>query len=241
MKKQTESNLKFIGIVVLLAIGLFTILANAQSKDSLEEKLKNIKGDVEKIVITAGGSEYSFEGKEALKLFSKLKSNKIKKLNVTVSTDEDSDNGSNVFIISDDDDIQWVGDEESDFNWIEENTDGDSIVNKNINVEMEDGKKKITVKTIVNGEEKVETYEGEEAEEYFKNMKHGKSFNFNFMDDDDANVFILRNNKIKVKKLDGKNEYEFEIKTGDKSKSKKIIIKKEIKKDFDDEEENDND
>ena len=40
-----------------------------------------------------------------------------------------------------------------------------------VNVEVEDGEKKVTVTTTEDGEEKVETFEGKEADEYLDRMK----------------------------------------------------------------------
>ena len=58
----------------------------------------------------------------------------------------------------------WFGDE-----------DNLESLEKNIKVEIEDGKKKVTVTTTENGEEKTEVYEGDEADEFLEKMKseHG--------------------------------------------------------------------
>ncbi|MEE9450856.1 MAG: hypothetical protein V3V72_12470, partial [Ignavibacteriaceae bacterium] len=78
-------------------------------------------------------------------------------------------------------------------------------IEKRINIEIEDGNKKVTITTKENGEEKTEVYEGEEADEYLEKIKseHG-------------------------------NEMLIEIGEDSKHKKmKKIIIKKEIDEDDD--------
>ena len=51
---------------------LFGILNYAQ--EDLKDKVKKIEGDINKITITAGGEEYTFEGDEAKTLLKKMKS-----------------------------------------------------------------------------------------------------------------------------------------------------------------------
>ena len=50
---------------------LFSILGYAQ--EELKDKINTIDGDVDKVTITAGGEEYTFEGDEAKKLYKKMK------------------------------------------------------------------------------------------------------------------------------------------------------------------------
>ncbi|MEE9449705.1 MAG: hypothetical protein V3V72_06590, partial [Ignavibacteriaceae bacterium] len=51
---------------------LFGILGYAQ--EDLKEKVKKIESTVDKVTITAGGEEYTFEGDEAKTLFKKMQS-----------------------------------------------------------------------------------------------------------------------------------------------------------------------
>lgn len=89
-----------------------------------------------------------YEGKEADDYLEKMKDGEDMK--IEINEDEDGDSMSI---------------------WVEK---GDSVKNKiekNVNVEEENGVKKVTVKTIENGKEKVETFVGDEAEKYLEKEK----------------------------------------------------------------------
>ena len=109
------------------------------AQENLKEKISEISGDVEKITITAGGEEYTFEGKDAEKLFERIKSHKKSK-SYSFNIDEESEGGDKTIIIKslgDDDkchelihnshnNIIWLGeDTDSGFKKIKIITDGD--------------------------------------------------------------------------------------------------------------------
>jgi len=190
---------------------LFGILSYAQ--EELEDKIKKIEGDVDKVTITAGGEEHTFEGVEAKKLYKKMKSSFSKSHSFMWHSDDDEfeHHDGNLIFIDEDGNKKLIkisedGDEDIDI-FITKDFDMDDHhgMEKKINVEIEDGNKKVTITTKENGEEKTEVYEGEEADEYIKKMKskHG-------------------------------NELLIEIGEDCKNKkTKKIIIKKEIDHDDD--------
>jgi len=60
----------------LFSIILIMVAPISFAQENLKEKISGISGNVEKITITAGGEEYTFEGKDAEKLFERIKSHK---------------------------------------------------------------------------------------------------------------------------------------------------------------------
>lgn len=190
---------------------LFGILGYAQ--EDLKEKVKKIESTVDKVTITAGGEEYTFEGDEAKTLFKKMQSGFSKSHSfMWHSGDSEFEHHDGELIIIDEDgnkkliEIIEDGDEDTDI-YISKDFDIDNHhgIEKRINIEIEDGNKKVTITTKENGEEKTEVYEGEEADEYLEKIKseHG-------------------------------NEMLIEIGEDSKHKKmKKIIIKKEIDEDDD--------
>ena len=190
---------------------LFGILGYAQ--EDLKEKVKKIESNVDKVTITAGGEEYTFEGDEAKTLFKKMQSGFSKSHSfMWHSNDGEFEHHDGELIIIDEDGNKKLikiienGDEDIDI-YISKDFDIDDHhgIEKRINIEIEDGNKKVTITTKENGEEKTEVYEGEEADEYLEKIKseHG-------------------------------NEMLIEIGEDSKHKKmKKIIIKKEIDEDDD--------
>jgi len=128
-----------------------------------EGKTKEITVDVEdtdgkKVVIVKkniNGKETieKYEGEEAEMHMLKMKDEHGMKF---ISEDGDIH-----IIVKDDDDLIWVS------------NDDDELMKKEINVEVVDGVKKITVTTTNDGEEKVEIYEGEEADKFLETEEHG--------------------------------------------------------------------
>jgi len=172
----------------------FSNLSLAQ--ESVDDQLKKIDATVDKITITADGNEYTFEGKDAEKLFQRMKKSKSSSYVWHTSNDGTSDKkvvfiekdgdkeiveldseNADVFIVKSDEDFEWE-------------TDG---TQKKVKVEVENGEKKVTVTTKENGEETTEVYEGEEADEYIENMKE---------ENDDFNIEIKSgSDSKKVKKI----------------------------------------
>ena len=160
-------------LFVLITTGLTLTLLNAQSKKTIEEKLKQLKGEIEKIVISTDEGEVTFEGEEAKEIEKRLSNfygEKDWKFEIKGEGDKER-----VFVIK-------KGDSSIDnFNWI--TAKGDSISSmitldeiegpaQTIQIEMEEGSKKITVTKIdENGDETTETYEGEEADEYLETLE----------------------------------------------------------------------
>jgi hypothetical protein len=143
-------------------------------QDKIEEKINEIKGTADKIVINSDGKEYVFEGKEAEQIFEMLK-RKSNQSFVWNTTDDDKRNKKVIIFNSNGDKglIEITCNEKDDI-IIKRHDDPDNAeddMTKKIKVEIEDCNKKVTVTTKENGEEKTEVYEGKEAEEYLEKMK----------------------------------------------------------------------
>ena len=182
----------------LIIIALFSFLVIIPcnfAQEKLKDKINKIDGSVDKIVITADGKDFSFEGNEAKELFKKIKKSTSQNFNWTTS---DSTNGKEkIFIIKTDNDEKEIEVETEGENKIIIKTDKDfdeiEGIKKKEKVEVENGNKKVTVTTIENGEEKTEVYEGKEADEYIEKMKS---------ENDDFNISIDKgNNGKKIKKI----------------------------------------
>lgn len=172
---------------------LFGILSYAQ--EDLNDKIKAIDDDVNKVTISSGGEEYTFEGDDAKTLFKKMKSGLSGSHSFIWQTDGDEienhdgklifidENGNKKVIEIDEDD----GDNINVFISKDIDISEQDQLEKKIEVEVKDGNKKVTVTTKENGEEKTEVYEGEEADEYLEKMKseHGDDINIEF--DNDGN------------------------------------------------------
>lgn len=210
----------------LLILMSMSILLFGQNYKEIKEKLNMIKGDVTKIVITSDDGEVVFEGDEANRLFKKMKSRKLHKQMRWISKDgEDIDldsTSSNVMIFKSghggkhiirefkkgDNVMIFKDDDIDDLDIIK---DGKII---KVNVEELDGEKKVTVTTKENGEEKVETFEGKEAEEYLEKMEKEDDMVIEVEVDTDSpdNVWIHKDG-------DGNNidkKVEVEIEDGEK-------------------------
>ncbi len=90
-----------------------------------------------------------------------------------------------------------VADDDDDLVWVTKNDSGS--VEQNVNVEVENGVKKITVTTVKNGRKNVEVYEGEEAEKYLEKMEKDGSQVFI---DDDGNKTIIKKKIIIIEEND---------------------------------------
>jgi hypothetical protein len=189
--------------LIILTLLTIVIIPSSFAQEKLKDKIKKIDGSVDKIVITSEGKEYSFEGKEAEELFQKIKKGASHNLSWTMADTEGGEE--KVIIINSDGDekvieIESEGDDniiiktDKDF---DKDTEG---IRKKVKVEVEDDNRTVTVTTTENGEEKVEIYEGKEADEYLEKMKS---------ENDDFNVSINKNEDgKKVKKIIIKTEKE---------------------------------
>jgi hypothetical protein len=164
--------------IILPAIAIFMLSSIGFAQEGLKDKLSKIEGHVDKITINAGGEEFTFEGEDAEKLFSKMQSSTKSSNTFIVRIDEEGGEGTKKIIIKsgggDEEVFEFKTDGGDHAVWF---SDDDCFHNlgKEIKIEIEDGEKKVTVTTKENGEEKTEIYEGEEAEEYLDKMKseHG--------------------------------------------------------------------
>ena len=157
----------------ILLAGVFVIAASYSiAQETTKEKLDNIKEDVDKITITAGGEEISFEGDDAKKLFKKMKSSSHGVQSFYIKEDGDSSGTKKIIIKSDGDAEVYEFSEEHGDHMVWFSDEGDlKNMEKNVKVEIENGQKKVTITATENGEEKTEVYEGAEADEYLEKMK----------------------------------------------------------------------
>lgn len=182
----------------------FIIVHTIFAQKDLNDKLKKIEGNIDKITITSEGKEYTFEGTDAEKLFMRMQSksshnivwnssdDSMKKKVIILDADEDEDaievesGDDNVFIIKSGKDLD----------------DVDSGLTKKVKVEVENGEKTITVTTKENSEEKTEVYSGKEADDYIEKMK---------AENDDFDIQIKKDKDgKKVKKIIIETEKESE-------------------------------
>jgi hypothetical protein len=170
-------------IFLTIVFAIISISTIAQTEKSINEKLKDVK-DAQKIVITTEKGNIIFDGTEAQELLDKMKSQNLnKKIRIIsegdsiltedfegIDTDEDAfvwktkdgckkiikhhGKGNKMMLFMDDDDMKML--------------DGKKIIK--LNVEDENGEKTVTATTIENGEKKVETYKGKEADEFLNKM-----------------------------------------------------------------------
>ena len=195
--------------IILPAMVIFMLSSIGFAQENLKDKLSKIEGHVDKITINAGGEEFTFEGEDAEKLFNKMQSSTKSSNTFIVKIDEEGGEGTKKIIIKSDGGDEEVFEFKTDGGdhaiWFSDDDNLQSL-DKKIQVEIEDGNKKVTVTTKENGEEKTEIYEGEEAEEYLDKMKskHGHEILIEIDED------------------------------GNHKKMKKIIIEKEVTKDKND-------
>ncbi|MBI1938033.1 MAG: hypothetical protein HYS25_07890 [Ignavibacteriales bacterium] len=162
-------------LIVLLCVILPVISSAQKDDDNLKNKLAGLKGKVEKLTVKVDGKDVAFEGEDAEKLVRRLK----------------------VFYSMQDLDLFWFSDDEIDGSNLmiykfREDDDADGESTKKIKVDIDDGKKKVTVTETKDGKEETKVYEGEEAEKFLKgNEKEGK-FRMHFDGEDDGTIFFER-------------------------------------------------
>jgi len=174
--------------IILPVIIIFMLSSPGFAQENLKNKLSKIEGHVDKITISAGGEEFTFEGEEAENLFDKMHSNRKSSNTFVVKINDGGEEGIKKIIIKsggDSDQIYEFKTHDGDHAVWFSDEDNLQCIEKNINIEIEDGNKKVTVTTTENGEEKTEIYEGEEAEEYLDKMKseHGHEMLIEIYDD----------------------------------------------------------
>jgi len=156
MKVLHSNQTKLFTIILLMAVGFITIQAQDKKEDPLKTKLDQIKGKVEKITVKVDGKDVVFEGKEAERLVERFKGKRIEKR----------------IRISDDDDMSVFDDDDCMMNSMSDGNDKEGEGRKKIKVEVNDGKKKITVTTTKDGKEETKVFEGDDAEKYLKDEKN---------------------------------------------------------------------
>ncbi len=166
-------------ITILLFSGIY-ISAQTESGKSLDEKIKDIKGNVSKITIETDDGVVEFDGFEAEKILKRLR--KISKFvfkpksksNVFFYDDDSSDMKKycvKVIELDDDDESGFFSENAESIRHMKFDDDSLSAERKEIKVEIKDNVRTVTVTTNKDGVEEEKTYSGEEAEEYLK--KHG--------------------------------------------------------------------
>ena len=193
-------SIKLFMALILLVNALSTLFVDAQTLKDVDKKLKNIEGNVNKIVVVTDKGEVEFKGKEAEVLLGRMKASK-KKFNfnwnhagdsafagekrILITTDEDEEGDVMVFMKDADDD------------------EGHKEMEKKVEVEVNDGIKKVTVTTIEDGKEMVKTYEGEEAEKFLEDVPKGEMIRFEFDGDEIGDeIIMMKRDKIRLDKLD---------------------------------------
>ncbi|MBK7105188.1 MAG: hypothetical protein IPH62_07885 [Ignavibacteriae bacterium] len=199
-------------LLTIITIFLFTTFLSAQEKD-LKGKLKEIK-DAKKIVVTTEKGDVVFEGDEANQLLKRMKSSEMKKRIQVISEDDEILTEEIEGLENDDEDILIWKSEDGEEKVIKHKGKGhkimmfkndnggtDIIENKKtikIKVDDENGEKNVTVTTKENGEEKVETYKGKEADEYLEKMEDEKNMKIDINEDSDSmTIWVEKGDKIK--------------------------------------------
>ncbi len=74
--------------------------------------------------------------------------------------------------------------EEMDIDITVDSSEDKETMKQNVNVEINDGEKRVTITTTKNGEKEVEVYEGEEADKILNNMKNEDEITISISNDD---------------------------------------------------------
>jgi len=195
--------------VVFSALVIFILSSAGFAQEILKDKLSKIEGHVDKITINAGGEEFTFDGEEAEKLFNKMQSNTKSSNAFVVKVDEEGGEGTKKIIIRSGVDSEEVFEFNTDDGDHEVWFSHDDVLhdsNKKINIEIEDGNKKVIITTTENGEDKTEIYVGEEAEEYLEKMKSEHGHEMLIEIDEDGNHKKMKKIIIEKKETKYKND-----------------------------------
>lgn len=163
--EKTNSKKMFV-ITLLILSGLLGVSLLAQeNKDALKEKLKQLDGNIEKITVKVDGKDVVFEGEEVERISRPIKRlSRIPMLMEENGMDFLAGDGSKVV-------MRRIG-PGGKLNWDEKEGD-----RKKVEIQIEDGKKKVTVTTEKDGKEEIKVLEGEEAEKFLKENRAGRRFN----------------------------------------------------------------
>ena len=244
---RNNNSFKFFLIVLLFLFGIAsTSIFSQEKEESLKEKIKDIKGDVNKITIVTDKGTVEFEGKEAAELFKNLKAGTLHS-GIGLFLDEfdvDKD-GNRIIIGTDEGNVFHVFKKDEDENiaigksiiWNDED-EGEVIISglgddknyKKIKIEDEDGNMKVTVTEKENDEEKTTEYEGKEAEEYIKKLKDEEGINIVDIDAEEGGVWILKDNVVKIGKEEGEHAFDIYLETeGEEGENIDKEVKVEVK------------
>ena len=159
--KQGKNNTGKLILFILLSFSV-VFMAQDKKKDSPYDKINNLKGEISKIIIQTDTDELELTGEDASKIYKLIKAPaKYKTFNVILNDEDDGEENIVFFSDKDSDDshifskvmseklIYVTNDDESGMTIIDLDADG-----KEITIEEKDGKKKLTVKTEVDGETK---------------------------------------------------------------------------------------
>ena len=197
---------RYIISLVLITIFSVNIIQVSAQEETLNEKIKNLKGDVEQITIKTTEGELTLSDEDAEKLFKRIKMTSGN-FEYEIITNDGDDHNMKIFTVKIDEDendgeeedkkvmVFVSGDDEFEWNSI----DGENMMDKDIKIEINDSVKKVTVTTTKDGEKSVKVYEGEDAEKYLEEHKSEK-FEIK-LKGDKKKVFIK---KIKEKEVDEK-------------------------------------
>ena len=193
---------------LVLSLSCLLYFSPSSLGQDVDKKLEEIDDPIDKITITSNGKEYTFEGEDAQNLFTKIKNASNTSKSFVMKYDDDDDETKKVIIISSDGDeevIDITGDVDHEFIWLGEDDGELDELEKRVKIEVEDGKKKVTVTKNENGEEKTEVYEGEEADAYLEKMKSDSDNFFEFKLDDESGK-KTKKIIIEKKKVDAETE-----------------------------------
>jgi hypothetical protein len=237
MKILQTNKSKFIAMLTIVILALFSIAISAQDKEKPKSKLDKLKGKVEKITVKVDGKDVVFDGKEAEKLAKQLSEQK----RIVIRTDD----GDEMMSACDGDEMMSECDGAAVMlRKIDRNKNYNFILNKGeenkkINVEDKDGAKTVTVTTTKDGKEETKTYKGEDAEKFLKeekgkehfkffigddeNMPHSRFMTFNHKDDDEGCCCCRGNRMMMRRHLPGKTMHMIikDFDDDDKSKEEK--------------------
>lgn len=199
----------------------------AQNKTDklLSKKIKSVKGDVQKIVISTEEGNTVFSGTEAEELFKRLKNDSDNIFKVLVESDDSDLYGAHSFTFKSDSDEDGENHFGKNLIWVSESNDSsDTDIEKTINVEIENGEKIVTVTTTKDGKKTVKEYSGKEADEFLK--KHnGKNFNIKMISGDKhGDVMFFGKGKNKFHKKG--NKFWIESGESDKGINKNVEVEK---------------
>jgi len=156
-------------IFLLIVFPVVSLLPQDINKEETDKKIKNLKGDVQKITITTSDGTVEIEGEEAAYLLKKLKRKSIDK-NIELyikGVEKDSVYGNKKSVI-----IKKNGEKikikMKPDNFLNES--GDSSLKKTVKILKDDSGLSVTIVTAEDGKEEVEILTGSDAEGYLKNL-----------------------------------------------------------------------